>query len=332
MFHRRAGRNRAQGDGTPATADRRVVGTKTAGKSSCPASARARWTANARSSGSGDSTSTSAAGDRMREAQPVRVQELPVQAEVALHAVGRIPGDRKVDRGEVDADLVRPTGLEPDVEEGMLGKGLDDLEPGHRLAAARPCRASAWSGRGDRDRWRRRCARCASAAALARARGTGARPRDDVSRPEARTNASSERATTSSPEVSRSSRWTIPGRSGSSPPAAPRPRSCAASVPVDVPAPAWTVMPAGLSTTTRCSSSYASPDGDGLGLEPESRSGERRPRRPSPPRAGGSSAEPRRRPSRRRPSRAVPRANVSRSPASRRARGRGVSPPRSQRR
>ena len=68
---------------------------------------------------------------------------------------------------------------------------------------------------------------------------------------------SSERATTSSPDVSRSSRWTIPGRSGSSPPAAPSASSCAASVPAEAPAPGCTVMPAGLSTTTRCSSSYA---------------------------------------------------------------------------
>ena len=55
--------------------------------------------------------------------------------------------------------------------------------------------------------------------------------------------------------MSRSSRWTMPGRSGSSPPSA----SCASrpwtSVPVRWPAPGWTTTPAGLSTTRRCSSS-----------------------------------------------------------------------------
>ena len=58
--------------------------------------------------------------------------------------------------------------------------------------------------------------------------------------------------TTISPDVSRSRRWTIPGRSGS-PPA--RPGIPCASVPVAWPAPGCTTSPAGLSTTARCSSS-----------------------------------------------------------------------------
>src|ERR671924_1680841 len=61
---------------------------------------------------------------------------------------------------------------------------------------------------------------------------------------------------TSSPDVSRSSRWTIPGRS-SSPPAAPWARTPWTSVPVAWPGDGWTTTPAGLSTTRRWSSSYA---------------------------------------------------------------------------
>ena len=58
----------------------------------------------------------------MHEAQAVRVQELPLEAEVAPHAVHRVAGDGEVDRREVHADLVRPTGLETHVEERVLGE------------------------------------------------------------------------------------------------------------------------------------------------------------------------------------------------------------------
>ena len=61
----------------------------------------------------------------------------------------------------------------------------------------------------------------------------------------------SSRATTSSPDVSRSRRCTIPGRSASSPPPA-RPASAWTSVPVACPRAGWTTTPAGLSTTSRC--------------------------------------------------------------------------------
>ena len=66
----------------------------------------------------------------------------------------------------------------------------------------------------------RRSARSASAARRGRARGSAARPRGSRIASVSRACASSERATTSRPDVSRSSRWTIPGRSGS-PPSAP---------------------------------------------------------------------------------------------------------------
>ena len=54
-------------------------------------------------------------GCAKREA--IRVQELPLEPQIAFDAVQRVPGDRKVDRGEMHADLVRAAGLEPDVEE-----------------------------------------------------------------------------------------------------------------------------------------------------------------------------------------------------------------------
>ena len=67
----------------------------------------------------------------------------------------------------------------------------------------------------------------------------------------------SDRATTSSPDVSRSSRCTMPGarRGPRRPPRGPA--SACASVPWRCPRAGWTTTPAGLSTTSRCSSSHA---------------------------------------------------------------------------
>src|SRR5579862_9606593 len=67
---------------------------------------------------------------------------------------------------------------------------------------------------------------------------------------------SGERATTISPDVSRSRRCTIPGRSGSSPPSTSYASRPCTSVPRAWPGAGWTTSPAGLSTTRRCSSSY----------------------------------------------------------------------------
>ena len=136
VIHRRAGRNRAQSDGTPATAGRRVEGTKTAGESSCRGAclerARVRLEIGA---ASGDSTSTLRPRDRMREARA------GARAGTGARARGRpsrrrcaSPDDRKVDRREVDADLVRPAGLEPHVEQRVLGQHLDELEQRDRVA------------------------------------------------------------------------------------------------------------------------------------------------------------------------------------------------------
>src|SRR5688572_389929 len=64
----------------------------------------------------------------MPEAQAVRVQELPLEPQVALRAVLRIARHGQVDRREVHADLVRAAGLEPDVEQRVLGESLSHLE------------------------------------------------------------------------------------------------------------------------------------------------------------------------------------------------------------
>ena len=66
--------------------------------------------------------------------------------------------------------------------------------------------------------------------------------------------ASSLLATTSRPEVSRSSRWTIPGRHGS-PPAAPRAASASERVAPRCGPAGWTTTPAGFSTISRSASS-----------------------------------------------------------------------------
>ena len=69
----------------------------------------------------------------MREAQPVRVQELPAELGVG-DAVDRVTNDGKVDRGEVNADLVRPSRLQPDLDQCVLRKQALDLEVRDRLA------------------------------------------------------------------------------------------------------------------------------------------------------------------------------------------------------
>ena len=62
----------------------------------------------------------------MREAQPARVQERPLEAhhrpqvvaDAPVHAaIGLVADDRMADRAEVDADLVRPSGGDRDLDE-----------------------------------------------------------------------------------------------------------------------------------------------------------------------------------------------------------------------
>jgi hypothetical protein len=68
------------------------------------------------------------------ESETAGMQELPLQAELAWPTIDGVARDRKVDRGEMNADLMRPPGLEANVEEGMAGQRLDELEVRHRVA------------------------------------------------------------------------------------------------------------------------------------------------------------------------------------------------------
>ena len=78
----------------------------------------------------------------MLEGEPRRVEELPLEAELACDPVHRIAGDGEVDRREMDADLVRPAGLEPDAQERVALEELLELEVRHRRARRVACRAS----------------------------------------------------------------------------------------------------------------------------------------------------------------------------------------------
>src|SRR6476620_1486234 len=70
----------------------------------------------------------------MDERQPVRMQELALETEVAPCPVRHVTRNRKLDRCEVDADLVRSSCLEADVEESVPRQELDHLEPRHGIA------------------------------------------------------------------------------------------------------------------------------------------------------------------------------------------------------
>ena len=56
----------------------------------------------------------------MRESQPTGVQELALEAEVAPRPVDGVAAHGQLDRLEVDTDLVRAAGLEPDLEKGVM--------------------------------------------------------------------------------------------------------------------------------------------------------------------------------------------------------------------
>jgi hypothetical protein len=64
----------------------------------------------------------------MSEGETRRMEELPRKPQVSRDAVDRVTGDGKVDGGEMDADLVRPAGLEPDAEERVGRQEFLELE------------------------------------------------------------------------------------------------------------------------------------------------------------------------------------------------------------
>src|SRR5918992_237075 len=84
--------------------------------------------------------------ERMREGQPRCVQELASERGLRA-AVDSVADDGKVDRGQVDPDLVCPTGLEPDSKERVTSQKLLDLEMRRRLTRlVRVERMALWVG------------------------------------------------------------------------------------------------------------------------------------------------------------------------------------------
>ena len=61
----------------------------------------------------------------MLEHEATRVEELALEPEIARDAVDGIAAHRQVDRLEMNADLVRTPGLEPDVEQRVRAQRLD---------------------------------------------------------------------------------------------------------------------------------------------------------------------------------------------------------------
>jgi hypothetical protein len=73
----------------------------------------------------------------MGEGQPPGVEELTGESQVARDAVDGIPGYGKLDRSEMDADLVGAAGLEADAKERMPAEELGELEVRDSLSRRR---------------------------------------------------------------------------------------------------------------------------------------------------------------------------------------------------
>ena len=155
------------------------------------------------------------AGERMREGEPPGVQELAPEL-LVRDAVDRVADDRQLDRRQVDADLVRPAGLEADASERVPGSSSLDLEVRDRLARrvgvermARRVAAVAADRRLDPPAPRARPAADEGEVARARARAAGPAPAAGRAPP---------------PSARRRAGPTCRGRAGGRCPAARRPR------------------------------------------------------------------------------------------------------------
>ena len=198
----------------------------------------------------------------MLEGKARGMEERPLEprdrVEVARHppphaAVDGVADDRMSDRAQVDPNLMRPPGVN-----GHLGQGHGPAhrirvhDPGDRLAARVASAPTSSCGPPDPGQSDRRCG-VRPADGPRPAPHIPSRPRDlETAAPVPGARASC-LATTISPEVPRSSRWTMPGRI--SPPIPLK--SCTwcssafTTVPPSCPAAGCTTMPAGLSTTAR---------------------------------------------------------------------------------
>ena len=192
----------------------------------------------------------------MGKRQAGGVEELALQLEISLDAVDGVTGDRKVDGREVHADLMRPPRLEGDGEQRVSGINSTTLK---LVTASRGLFVSSEIRVGS---------------LRSRPIAASIRPRFDRGRP--RTSARYSR--TSSRRLSRALEPAVRlvgAGDDEEPRRVPveavddsrplrllstrhaRPRRPWTSVPRVWPAEGWTTMPAGLSTTSRCSSSYA---------------------------------------------------------------------------
>ena len=248
-------------------------------------SARAIASAAARSSGSGSVEVDSLARDRMREREPPRVQERPVEAQhtrlVPTAPVSAVADDR-VPRGlQVHADLMGPPGPRRRLQQARAREPLPHLEARRRGASLRavdddPSGAPAERRLDGKEVVGRRAAdeRQVATRDVVAAEHLLERPK-----------ASSVLATTSSPLVPASSRWTIPGRSGPPAGASGTPMAASRSTRVSPPrlAVGCVTTPAGFATTRRSSSRKrigTGPPGDGSsGLASRSTTSRSPPRR-----------------------------------------------------
>ena len=181
------------------------------------------------------------------------MQELPLERRECGDAVLRVTETGWPIALQVGADLVRAAGLQAHRSSVAVLEGLLDLEVGDGLARV--------VGVGRHRSVRTRRSRPSGASIVPRPRRRAPLDQREVlpldlararSAPSARRRPASVRASTSRPDVSRSRRWTTPGRIGSSPPAT-RPASAWTSVPCRVARCAGcTTTPGGLSTTSRC--------------------------------------------------------------------------------
>ncbi len=149
------------------------------------------------------------------------------------------------DRGEVRPDLVRAPRLEPHPHQRHAARASPPPRSECARRASRARRRRGARARGSRGRAARRSSPSASAGCRGSARGTSRSTRRSLIASERARCASSVRATIMRPEVSLSRRWTMPGRSGSSPPPRSSP-STSTSVSPRCPGAAWTTRPGGL--------------------------------------------------------------------------------------
>ena len=250
---RRRGWNRLRCAPAPPPASPPGRGTGIARNRSCARARGFERRRGSRSSGSGDSTSTALARDRVREREPRRVEELPAEPRSG-HAVHRVADDRQLDR-----------------RRGARGSGASAPSRGARggaraRRAARSTSKCVTASRGESvsSEWRRRSCAVAPDRRLDPPRRERGRP--PTSARYVRSSARSRTSCLQPPvrllrprhdEQARRCRGRGGGRSRAVPGRRPRCRAeqAVTSVPPSCPAPGWTTSPAGLSTTSRCSSS-----------------------------------------------------------------------------